>query len=234
MRSRDITGRMVSFFDNIVPPVLRDQWWFMRPFFKAVCGKSADSFMDFKQIYPSCSAEDIKKLYENSSAIHSSRDTDLNEECLSGILNAATGSSALDIACGKGLLSKMLAEKGFEVTACDFLDVLSPSFAHDKVSFVRADICSLDFEDKSFDTVISAHTIEHIENIFSAVSELRRVARKKLIIVVPKQRACKFTFDFHIHFFPYEVTLLSILGARNRNYELKLLGGDWLYTEDII
>ena len=234
MRSRDITGRMVSFFDNIVPPLLRDQWWFMRPFFKIVCGKSADSYMNFKQIYYSCSEDGIKKLYEQSSGIHSRRDTDLNEDCLREILNAAIGLSVLDIACGKGLLSKSLAEKGFEVTACDFLNVLSPSFIHDKVSFVQADICSLDFEDKKFDTVISAHTIEHIENIFSAVSELRRVARKRLIIAVPKQRACKFTFDFHIHFFPYEITLLSILGARNRNYKLKLLDGDWLYIEDIV
>jgi ubiquinone/menaquinone biosynthesis C-methylase UbiE len=225
---------MVSFFDNMTPPVLRDQWWFMRPFFKIVCGKSADSYMNFKQIYHSYSLDEIEKLYQESSGIHSGRDTDLNEKCISEILAAALGECVLDIACGKGLLSKLLAEKGFEVTACDFLDVLSPSFSHNKISFIKANICSLNFEDKSFDTVISAHTIEHIEDIFSAVSELRRVARRRLIIVAPKQRACKFTFDFHIHFFPYEVTLLSILGARNRNYSLKLLGGDWLYVEDIV
>ena len=234
MRSRDITGRMVSLFDSIVPPILRDQWWFMRLFFKIVCGKSADSYMNFKQIYHSCSEDDIKKMYEESRAIHSGRDTDLNQGCITEILNSAVGSSALDVACGKGLLSKLLAEKGLEVTACDFLNVLSSSFTHNKITFVQSDICSLNFEDKRFDTVVSAHTLEHIENIFAAISELRRVARKRLIIVVPKQRACKYTFDFHIHFFPYEITLLSVLDARNRNYTLKLLGGDWLYIEDII
>lgn len=37
----------------------------------------------------------------------------------------------------------------------------------------------------------------------TALAELRRVAKRRLIIVVPKQRNYKYTFELHINFFPY-------------------------------
>lgn len=233
MLKREITGLMVRIFDNLIPPILRDQRWCMYLFFKIVCGKNANAYLDFKDNYFSYSENDIKELYKNSTGIHSSRETDLNARCVDNILKNVTGTEVLDVACGKGFLALLLAQQGHKVTACDFIDTISTSVEHTKIKFVQSDICDLSFENKSFDTVISTHTLEHCEDISSAISELRRVAQNRIIIVVPRQRPCKYSFDFHIHFFPFKITLLSLLGARGRKYNLKLLSGDWFYVEDI-
>jgi hypothetical protein len=76
-----------------------------------------------------------------------------------------------------------------------------------------------------------ANTLEHVRDIVRSLEELRRVARKRLIIVVPKQRPYLYTFNLHIHFFPYDFSLLAILRPKS-NYQLKNLGGDWFYIEN--
>ena len=67
----------------------------------------------------------------------------------------------------------------------------------------------------------------------SAADELRRVARKRIVIVVPRQRPYAATFNQHIHFFPYEFSLLAWTGT-SRPHTLDLVGGDWLYIEDCV
>jgi ubiquinone/menaquinone biosynthesis C-methylase UbiE len=89
---------------------------------------------------------------------------------------------------------------------------------------------NLPFDDDSFDTVVCTHTLEHIRNIGQALKEIRRVTRKTLIVVVPKQREYKYTFDLHIHFFPYISSLHRLTGNPEGIYlELK---NDIVYVEN--
>ena len=81
--------------------------------------------------------------------------------------------------------------------------------------------------------LVSTHTLERVLNIKKAISELRRVTRKRLIIVVPKQRAYKYTFDLHVHFFPYKWSLLAYMTEATGSRDIRLLGGDWYYQEDL-
>ena len=58
------------------------------------------------------------------------------------------------------------------------------------------------------------------------------MTRKRLIIVVPKQRPYKYTFDLHLHFFPYASNLLMLLGPGQTAGKCQAMDGDWFYMED--
>lgn len=49
---------------------------------------------------------------------------------------------------------------------------------------VRGDVCNLPFQDSSFDSVISVHVLHLIEDCDKALSELKRVAKEKLLSVL--------------------------------------------------
>jgi|SaaInlStandDraft_3_1057020.scaffolds.fasta_scaffold240202_1 ubiquinone/menaquinone biosynthesis C-methylase UbiE len=84
----------------------------------------------------------------------------------------------------------------------------------------------------SYDTVVCTHTLEHVQNISEAIIELRRVTKNRLIIVVPQQRPYKYTFDLHVHFFPYTHSLLSIIGNKSKEVICKEAQGDLFYYEN--
>lgn len=52
-------------------------------------------------------------------------------------------------------------------------------------NFVRADIRFLPFRSGVFDLAYSAHLIEHLENEWEGINELKRVSRKYVIVIVP-------------------------------------------------
>ncbi|MDZ7762755.1 MAG: methyltransferase domain-containing protein [Desulfovermiculus sp.] len=83
-----------------------------------------------------------------------------------------------------------------------------------QVTFRQAELPLLPFIDQMFDTVVCTHTLEHIPDIRQAVKELRRVAKKRLIIVLPRQRPYRYTFDLHLHFFPYAWSVLLAMGEK--------------------
>ena len=93
-----------------------------------------------------------------------------------------------------------------------------------------ADITDLPFADNSFDIVLCTHTLEHIREPKKALDELIRVAKQRLIIVVPRQREYRYTVDFHINFFPYMYSFRRFIGIENALYlDLK---GDFLCCID--
>jgi len=66
----------------------------------------------------------------------------------------------------------------------------------------------LPFADNAFDVVVTAHTLEHVRDLQRSISEMKRVAAKQLLILVPCQEYLPYTEDYHIHFFPDEKALL--------------------------
>lgn len=96
--------------------------------------------------------------------------------------------SVLDVGVGRGYLVNMLQwSKKFEkVSGIDII-------AHNQSKFAKGasvsimDVREMQFPDNAFDTVICMEVLEHMpENETArALSELRRVARKQLIVTVP-------------------------------------------------
>lgn len=79
---------------------------------------------------------------------------------------------------------------------------------------------------------MSTHTLEHVRDLVSAIRELRRVA-KRMILIVPRQRPYKYTFDLHLNFFPYPESLYFSLGkADNAETFYKDVDGDMFYMEN--
>lgn len=94
------------------------------------------------------------------------------------------GKTILDIGCGHGVYGKELLKKGYEYTGIEVNeDYAAEARKYLNVLHMRAE--KLVFPDKSFDTVIMLEVLEHLEDPYTALSEIKRVTRKNLVVSVP-------------------------------------------------
>lgn len=196
---------------------------------RLVLHEGADDFMSFKKWFYAASSKDISKLYQRTAHLQEIQgETDLNQQCIDRILETISTDSVLEVGCGRGYLANLVG-KNHPITACDIVipSALRKKYPH--ITFVQGDIEKLPFRDNQFETVISTHTLEHTKNLPAAVAELRRVASKELIIVVPRQRPYRYTFSLHTQFFPYDWSITNAFGYR-KSARIERLG-DWLYYE---
>lgn len=112
----------------------------------------------------------------------------------------------------------------------DAVDIVLPKKKIKDIHYQKATLTSLPYEDRTFDTVICTHALEHIKDSQQALKELRRVCRQRLMIVVPKQREYRYTFDLHINFFPYEYSIRKFID--NEKAQIMEIGNDWVCVED--
>ena len=112
------------------------------------------------------------------------------------------------------------------------VDLVLPSQRVEGIHYQEATLTKLPFANHSFDTVICTHALEHIKDCHCALEELRRVCRKRLIIVLPKQREYQYTFDLHIHFFPYKYNVQKFLN--NEKARIFEVDHDWICVEDVL
>ena len=68
-----------------------------------------------------------------------------------------------------------------------------------------------------------------MQDLPAALAELRRVAKEHLVVVVPKERPYRYSFNPHLHFFPYPWSWQAVAGAVP-GARLEDLG-DWFYVE---
>jgi len=233
--SRDLALKIAFVIDEFVPPIIRDTKGFMYLPMRFLFGKMAKVFWEFKDKAPYLSEDDYIKLYKQIDPFLIKRATCLNNACITKITNSIKGNTVLEAGCGNGFLAQKIASKNYRVTGTDILVEKDIKKANPKIKFVKANIEHLPFKDKSFDTVICTHTLEHVQNIYHAIKELRRVTKSRLIVIVPKQKPYKFTFDLHLHFFPHIHSLVTIMNFdRNlkRKSVCKNLNGDLYYQED--
>ncbi len=107
------------------------------------------------------------------------------------------GKKVLDVGCGDGVLSFLLAQKGAEVTGLDN-DEHGLRFAEENLKrenkngtlryrFVNGSAYEMPFESETFDIVVSCEVIEHVRKPEQLVSEAHRVLKKggQVIITTP-------------------------------------------------
>ncbi|MBI5227683.1 class I SAM-dependent methyltransferase [Candidatus Micrarchaeota archaeon] len=228
---RNISIKLIYLLDNLIPPIIRDSKIFMYPLMWIVFGKKVHTFIDFKEKAHLLSEREFAEVYENVSDVNLKRETDLNRGCFSKILDSVKGNSVLDIGAGKCVLAAEINKMGKSVTAADIVISNEIKEKFPTLIFKEANVEQMPFKDKVFDTVVCTHTLEHVRNLANAIKELRRVCKKRLIVVVPKQRHYRYTFDLHLNFFPYESALLTVMD--NKEGQCRVVEGDLFYIEDL-
>jgi SAM-dependent methyltransferase len=116
------------------------------------------------------------------------RDADPMEQvdyALVDFVQEHAGRSVVDLGCGLGGYSKVLAERGFDVRG---FDVVPEYVERARDLGVRADVYDgerLPLEDGSVDTVFLLEVIEHLEEPARLLAEARRVARGSVLVTTP-------------------------------------------------
>jgi len=230
--NRRITQKIWFLLDQLIPPVIRDLDLLAKPVFYLLFGKRANIFLNYQKNALTLTDREYEQIYKKMQFGAVNRETDLLDGIIDEIQKKIVGKSVLEVGFGKAHLTKLISKK-YKVTAVDIIVDKKFILELPNVNFKKANIENLPFKNKSFDTVICTHTLEHVLNISDAIKELRRVARHRLIIVVPKQRPYKFTFDLHLHFFPYPESFLNLVGRVPGKHFCKEICGDFFYYEDI-
>lgn len=107
----------------------------------------------------------------------------------------AAGKRVLDVACGVGYGSAILAEEGRIVTGLDrdaaAVEAARQRYGRRNLAFVRGCVETLPFADGAFDLVVCFETIEHIEEQAGCLAEIRRVlsAGGVLLASTPRKAA---------------------------------------------
>lgn len=111
----------------------------------------------------------------------------------------------LDVGCGPGFFSILMAKQGFFVTAVDFSDsMLSRARENalcygvlDRISFLQMDAQKLDFADESFDLLLSRNITWTLEKPEQAYAEWLRVLK-------PGGKFLNFDGNWRLHLFEPE------------------------------
>lgn len=96
-------------------------------------------------------------------------------EKVNRLLPLAPGSSVLEVGCGSGYLTERLYEQNVDILGIDANPNAAEVARSDRVRTMQAE--SLEFDDDTFDAIISVHAIEHIPALEAAFVEMDRVLR---------------------------------------------------------
>jgi 2-polyprenyl-3-methyl-5-hydroxy-6-metoxy-1,4-benzoquinol methylase len=112
---------------------------------------------------------------------------ELNPERVAHLDRYLLGDFFLDAGCAGGAYSERLRAKGFNVTGVDKMLEFLETIPVDRQHFYKqADITNLPFEDKYFDSTYCFDVLEHVDDV-TALKELIRVTKRRLIITVPHE-----------------------------------------------
>jgi ubiquinone/menaquinone biosynthesis C-methylase UbiE len=122
--------------------------------------------------------------------------------------------SVLDVGCGAGHITNMFYEYGIHNVNGVDVSPYRVEFAsgnYRKCKFAIGSILDLDYPENAFDLVTAMEILEHIEDLGEAVTELKRITNKWLLITVPFEQdipvvlcpscLCHFNYDGHLHSF---------------------------------
>jgi SAM-dependent methyltransferase len=227
--NRERSNRIRFVIEEVLPPMVRDSRLFGM-IAATVFGDYIWRAAEFRRRAPFLTEAEYERLYRDTPWVHDS--TDNSKACLTQIVQDVVGGSVCDVGCGTGYLLEHLQANlpaGTALTGCDFI---APKTERPGIAFFESKIETLPFPDGAFDTVVCTHVLEHILDLQKALSELRRISRRRLIIIVPQEREGRYTFNPHFHFFPYPESFLRALIRVPEGHVCKLIGRDIYYRED--
>lgn len=114
------------------------------------------------------------------------------EELFDAAAAAGPITTVLEVGCGEGEIAERLRGRfdGAEVVALDLPDAgLRTEWNGDRsgVGFLHGDAHRLPFADDTFDLVVAVEVCEHLSHPWSGLAEMARVARRHLVLSVPRE-----------------------------------------------
>lgn len=114
------------------------------------------------------------------------------------------GESVLDIGCASGISMGLikLFNPSMEVVGFEGDNSGKEAWKARNLKVVSGDIYHLPFKNDEFDTIYTSHVLEHLEDPGRAVDETVRVAKKRIIHIVPDGNVDEKNFGSpHLHNF---------------------------------
>ena len=124
------------------------------------------------------------------------------------VLPLCKGKDVLDIACGTGYGSAILAQSAHAVTGVDIdkatVEACRANYCqrHENLTFLHGDVAKVPLQDASVDVLISFETIEHVDASKQKefLCEIRRVLRPGgLLVMSSPNKDTAHSNEFHVH-----------------------------------
>ncbi len=228
--NRKVTNAIRWVMDECLPPLIRDNKYFMYPFFYIwFKGKNIRQIMSFKADVYDMSKEEFSEFYRQRTSLAKDRPTDLSETSILYMLDRLDpkAESLIDIGCGNGYFLGRVKDRVPTTAGCDVFD----EGKLDGSTYIQGDIEALPMQDNAYDIVTCHHVLEHVIDLAQSISEIKRVAARQVIVVVPCQRYNFYTLDEHVRFFPYKELLEAAMGMDD--YVCKKVAGDLVFIGTI-
>ncbi len=173
--------------------------------------------VDWRKKFRSLSEAEWQRTYDE---VWKHRRNDCLEETDAAMIIQALGEAGtvLEAGCGMGTLAIKLAQAGFRVTGLD-VSRQALQLANERATAAGLQITwqegfaeNMPFSDKTFDYVTCCHTLEHVKDLSQAAAELKRVAKKKIVVLVPKQKFRLYADNYHTQFFERPEQLAAAFG----------------------
>lgn len=229
--SRDFQRPFRYFFDQLLPPVIRDSWLFRLALYGIFRGDSRIVW-NFRRDFGQMSDVEVQNIYARLAKRALKVQTDLNESCIKKIGHWAQNSDVLDVGCGTGGLCTLIESKSY--SGIDFVQHESWSkLKAQHISFFEGHVERLPFEDDSFDLVVCAHVLEHVREPSIVLKELVRCSRRKVIVVLPRERSYRSGFNLHVHQFQYPWEVERLLNTEGMKFVVEEVDGDFYAELDL-
>jgi ubiquinone/menaquinone biosynthesis C-methylase UbiE len=206
----------------ILPPVLLKIYEAMRKpgisrrrkasLLRHIEDKRIDYFdIEFKKKARSLSDEEFAAAYDKffgPKAEGQDWVSDAEKFLLESIIGAYDIRSVCDVGFGSAGLFDLYFRKNIQVKGIDCAKtaVQKAIVKAEQRGYTQVDLRigfaeRIPFEDDSCDMAVCINTLEHVRDVSQAVNELIRIAKRYVLVIVPKETPSKYSFDYHINYF---------------------------------